>query len=183
MSDQIEWRDIPGYKGRYQVSDAGQVRRIESLKGHPAGEFKTKPNQTGYVIVCLTTSGKKKYMHAHRLVMLAFVGECPKGIDVNHKNGIRHDNRLENLEYVTRSENMQHAINVLGSRTGNYLGKPNLKSRGELHGNASLDEKTVRKIREMVAAGMMQKDMMHLFGATQQNISAIVNRKTWKHIE
>lgn len=176
---EVEWRDIPGFEGIYQVSNTGHIRRINPI----IRDFKTKPNQTGYVIVHLSKNGKVSFLHTHRLVMQAFVGECPPKIQVNHKNGIRHDNRLENLEYCTQSENLRHAKYVLGKSFGYGSEKSPAYVRGEAHGLATLTTEKVISIRELAATGMMQKDIARLYGVKQQCISKIVNRKRWSHVE
>lgn len=104
-----EWRDIPGYEGYYKVSNLGQVMsRWRGVGRWSLLKIKTKPN--GYKFVCFSQKYKAKYYHVHRLVMLAFVGES--GLHVNHKDGNKENNRLENLEYVTRTENQQHAARL-----------------------------------------------------------------------
>lgn len=96
------WKDIAGYEGRYQVSDMGRVRNKTGRILSPA------KNSRGYQRVLLCKDGKKKNHSVHRLVALAFVPIGREGLEVNHINGIKTDNRAENLEWVTRSENMAH---------------------------------------------------------------------------
>jgi hypothetical protein len=101
-----QWKDIPGFEN-YMVSDQGRVwsKRNEIV-------LKFGVNDRGYYRVTMSVSNKRVTYSVHQLVMLAFVGECPEGHEVNHINGVKTDNRLENLEYVTRSENMLHAVNL-----------------------------------------------------------------------
>ena len=114
------WKDIPGYEGYYQVSNIGNVRSMDRWikRSGGVGDLHVKEkilanctSRHGYVQLSLHKDKKSKKIFAHVLVMLAFVGEKTKGNDVNHINGIKNDNRLENLEYCTRSENMIHAFN------------------------------------------------------------------------
>jgi len=97
---------VAGHEGRYEVSDRGQVRNA-------AGRV-LKPNKMnhGYVCVHLYSGGKRSRVvkTVHQLVALAFIPN-PKGCwEVNHKNFVRADNSIENLEWVTRKENVQHAL-------------------------------------------------------------------------
>lgn len=128
------WKDIPNYEGFYQVSNLGNVkslkRKIKRLNHSDLilneKVLKNYVTKNGYVQLSLHKHKKSKKIFGHILVMLAFKGEKPKDHDVNHINGIKNDNRLINLEYCTRSENMLHAFkkglckNTLkSSRTGN----------------------------------------------------------------
>jgi len=116
-----QWKDIPGYKGRYQASTAGRVRSLDRevfvkyAIGPKAGTTVLRPLKgrflrprsdiRGYKYVGLGTKHKSK--RVHRLVMLTFVGPCPVGCEVLHLNHCRADNRQSNLKYGTRSENLK----------------------------------------------------------------------------
>jgi hypothetical protein len=115
MEEKEIWKPIPGFEGRYEVSNIGRVR---SLVANHNGRCCTKKekilkqatNRLGYSVVRLTDDNKSLHTFTvHRLVMIAFIG-LVKGKEVNHINGIKSDNRVENLEYLTHLENMQHAI-------------------------------------------------------------------------
>ena len=102
------WLPVVGNDG-YLVSDQGRVKRIKT-----GAIF--SPESSVYRVVDLRTVGASRTVLVHRLVMAAFGGPCPPGLCVNHKNGNKHDNRLDNLEYVTPRENSIHARDVLGVR-------------------------------------------------------------------
>lgn len=102
MKEEI-YKDIPNYKGLYQVSNFGNVKSIFNEK-----LLKPYVRKTGYVHVLLSKDGKRKCYTIHKLVMLAFVGES-NGLDVNHIDGNKQNNKLDNLEYCTRKENSKHA--------------------------------------------------------------------------
>jgi hypothetical protein len=96
------WAWIPGLEGRYLVSDRGNVLSLaRSRPGLLAGTVKGRPGGAQYRYV---RPGERSY-RVHRLVMLAFVGPCPEGLEVCHKNGDSLDNRLVNLYYGSRSQN------------------------------------------------------------------------------
>lgn len=111
------WKDIKGFEGLYQVSNEG---RVKSLICNHFGRFKNESgkrilSQTkcreGYMRVVLVKDGKNYNRCVHRLVLISFCGydANPDKKQVNHINGKKNDNRLENLEWVTQSENMKHA--------------------------------------------------------------------------
>lgn len=104
-----EWRDIPGYEGLYQVSDDG---RVFSTKRHGSsgGELKGFVRRDGYEYFILYGNGKKLQIGGHRLVAIAFIPNPDNKREVNHKNGIKTDNRVDNLEWVTPKENTAHAF-------------------------------------------------------------------------
>ena len=106
---EIEWRPVPGWGDYYEVSNRGEVRsldRVTTAGQHLKGRIRT-PNlrKDGYQMFAFYRGSARSSITVHRLVMLAFVGPCPEGQEVCHRNGVRHDNRLENLYYGTRSEN------------------------------------------------------------------------------
>lgn len=107
------WMPVPGYE-KYIVSIGGQVFSTHSQK-----LLKLRPTNKGYHSVSLDKKTKRTAL-VHRLVMLAFVG--PSTLQVNHKNGVRTDNRIDNLEYCTNSENNLHSFRVLG-RKSHMIGK------------------------------------------------------------
>ena len=112
-ADMEEWRDVPGYEGLYQVSSLGRVRAPEKrdLRGHIRKEkpISQSTNWQGRPRVSLRRDGTKRVHFVHRLVALAFVPNPDEKGEVNHINGDKADNRAENLEWCTRSENMLHA--------------------------------------------------------------------------
>ena len=107
------WRDIPGLEGLYQASDQGQIRSLDSIRQtssgqrHYKGRILKQTNQScGYLKVAIKVKGVTKFPYVHRLVAAAFLGESE--LTVNHINEDKHDNRICNLEYMTRIENMMY---------------------------------------------------------------------------
>lgn len=110
-----EWRDVLGFEGLYQVSNLGNVRTV---KRGEATVMSQKEQWNGYLSVHLRNKGVERRASVHRLVAEAFIPN-PDGLrDVNHKNGIKTDNRVENLEWLSHSDNMKHQYRVL--KTGRY---------------------------------------------------------------
>lgn len=121
-----EWRDIPGYEGRYQVSDQGRVRSVDRVVkradrwGNPGsrrapGRVLQSGGCKGYRVVNLSMESKTRMWQVHRLVALAFLPG--HGEVVNHINSRKDDNRLVNLEWASKSYNQRHAVSR-GIRTG-----------------------------------------------------------------
>ena len=103
------WKDIPEYEG-YQASNLGRVKSLERIdaRGHRLKEKILKPSidHKGYYRVCLYKNLIGKRYYVHRFVWEAFNGSIPEGLQVNHINEIKSDNRLENLNLMTPKENM-----------------------------------------------------------------------------
>ena len=104
----MNWKTINGYDD-YQVSDEGEVR---SLKFGKTIIRKPSTNMQGYFRVSLWQNGEEKHYKVHRLVLCAFVGPCPAGMEANHLDGDKSNNRLENLEWIPRSWNCAHAYRI-----------------------------------------------------------------------
>lgn len=113
------WKSISGYEGIYEVSSLGRIRSLDrivvdyrGIKKKVAGKV-LKPGLTnkGYCIVSLNAVDKRHTLTVHRLVANEFIPNLDNKPQVNHKNGIKEDNRVCNLEWLTNEENMQHAIN------------------------------------------------------------------------
>ena len=115
-----EWRDIPGYEGRYQVSNHGQVRSCDRLVPHKDGTetfrkgrtLRPHKNRGGYLMVSL---GSRNNQSVHRLVAQTFIGPIPEGMLVCHWNDVPDDNRVENLRIGNYVDNGLDSI-----RTGKH---------------------------------------------------------------
>lgn len=127
----------------------------------------------GYASISLFKEKTRKVYQVHRLVMFAFVGKSE--LWVNHKNGIRNDNRLSNLEYCTAAENARHAVAVL-----NVYGT---NRQGEGNSNAKLTEENVREIRSLRADGYSLNRLAVRFGVGTNQISDILKSVYWSHVE
>lgn len=131
-----EWKSVLNLEGVYEVSSTGQVR---SLKRNII--MSQSLDKRGYPKVNLQVNGKNKSVLVHRLVATAFIDNPHAKPCVNHKNGIKHDNRVENLEWVTYLENTQHSYTVLLRKGVNYrkYGKLNSNRRAvnqfDIYGN------------------------------------------------
>ena len=102
------WKDIKGYEGLYQVSNFGEVKRVKSGLIR-----KATPNKEGYLNLSLHKEQRRGYFRINRLVAQAFISNPGNKPQVNHINGVKTDNRVENLEWATGSENIKHSFNKL----------------------------------------------------------------------
>lgn len=110
------WRPVIGFEELYSVSNIGRVRRDKRAKRTYPGRLLTQhPNNSGYMQVHLSRDGDN-VRRVHRLVAEAFIGPCPVGREVNHRDGQKENNAASNLEYVTRGENINHTIRMYGPR-------------------------------------------------------------------
>lgn len=125
-----EWRDIKGYEGFYQVSNFGIVRSLDRLvtakdnrKLHIRGvTLRLSKNRNGYLQVMLCKGNKPKHHRVHRLVAENFLPRVSYKPDVNHIDGNKSNNRITNLEWCNKSENMRHSCNILGNKPVNPSG-------------------------------------------------------------
>lgn len=163
------WAHIPRYEGRYKASNLGNILSLK-YRGNYGTEatLSLMRQSNGYMRVRLL-NGKAELVHV--LVAEAFIGPKPKGCQINHKNGIKTDNRPENLEWVTPSENCKHKFRI---------GRHCLK--GENHNNRKLTNGDVLEIRRLRDAGVLLSEVAERFGINKGTASCIANRKDWKHL-
>ncbi len=172
---QIRW--IKGYEGLYTISSDGTVHSYRKrIRGRPVVCLKAqhvmKPGSDGhYLGVGLCQSGKHKSFRIHRLVLEAFIGPCPAGMEACHNNNIKTDNRLGNLRWDTHQSNQ---VKDGGAR--GIIGK------GESNPMAKLNEYTVRYIKKLGADGWLHGDIALLARTTRRNVSRIIQGERWAHV-
>ena len=162
MNEEI-WRDVVGYEGLYQVSNLGRVYSVRSGK---VLKFNKKP--CGYNYVQLSVHDKRVGYRVHRLVAQAFIPNTENKPEVNHINGIKTDNRVENLEWCTRSENEQHKFKTLEYK-GSFYGKHH-------------SEKTRKKLSDFNKVYFKNKQNIPMYGKhhtedTKRKLSEIGSKK------
>jgi phage portal protein BeeE len=162
--DNEEWKVIEGFE-RYQVSNYG---RVKSFVRYPEGRLlKPQPDEHGYYRVCLiTTDGStKKNRPIARLVATAFIPNPYSYPQVNHKSGIITDNRVENLEWCTQSQNARHSYDVLKRDPTRVFGEDN--------GQAKLDVQKVKEIFKLIQAKeLSNKEIAAMYDVS---VSAIID--------
>lgn len=167
----LTWKDIPGYEGKYQASTSGEIKSLSYL-GHQGKEGIFKPclNAKGYPQIVLRSKGKTRTCSVHRLIAITFLG--PSKLTVNHKNGIKTDNRLKNLEYLSNTENMRHAYRT-GLRTNPH---------SEDHGRAKLSNKDVKAIVDYPRTFGSGRTLAKQYGVSPSTISAIRSGRLWRKL-
>lgn len=173
------WRWVAGYEGRYRVSDCGQVQSYFVQSGGN-GEISTLPQQllklcadkNGYQRAHLRDgNGNMENAGVHRLVLKAFVGPCPDGMECAHLDGTRTNNCVDNLRWVTREENESHKI-LHGT-----------SNRGERHNLSVLTNSDVRQIRGMFANGTSRQFLVDKYKVCRSTINRVISRKSWSHVK
>lgn len=166
------WKVVPT-NSNYGISSWGRVMRITEGRNTVKGKMlRASCDKYGYRVMNLSSGGDARQVKVHSLVTEAFIGIRADGMQVNHKNGDKGDNRLSNLEYVTPKENNHHAIRMGLNRV----------LCGEEHRRSKLSEAQVREIFDKVSNGASQIDVANRFGVRRQTISRIKFGRTWRHL-
>lgn len=148
---------------KYIIYPDGTI--INEKTGRP---LKPQDNGKGYKKVTLTINGKQIQKYVHRLVAELFLST--KSIQVNHKNGNKSDNRVENLEWVTNSENQVHAHKI------------GLKSNGNKLWNGKFSPSDIERIKSMRKIGWKINDIAKEMSTTKSTISEILSGKRYKYV-
>ena len=169
-----EWRPVVGFEGYYEVSSLGRICRIKGGRGHRAGKMLKTDGALleGYHSVNLRRDGKGGRVHVHIVVAMAFHGPKPTPThEVNHKDGNKLNNRADNLEWVTKARNVEHAYEL-------GLKKP-VSLPGVSNPAAKLTPEAVAQIRAD-GNSVSQRKQAARFGVSKTAIVAALNGDTWK---
>ncbi len=179
-----EWRDVVGYEGLYQVSNLGRVKSLDRIVKCPnrwggihqlkvSARFMklVKQPRCGHFTLVLCRGGCIRGASVHKLVMGAFIGPCPEGMEVCHNDGNPGNNHLANLRYDTHRNNQHDMI---------HHGTSN---RGEKHPLAKTTVKDVIRMRKLYATGnYTHAELGVMFKLNRDTVCGIVNRKSWGHV-
>lgn len=157
------WKPIPGYEGCYEASSTGLIREAGT-----GAIMRTSPQSRGYLRVRLRAGGKRREHLCHRLIAAAFIGDCPPGHQVNHKDLNKMNNAPDNLEYMTHLENIQHAV-----KAGAFS-----RVNANDHGKAVLTDGEVNEIRSL-AGTATHAQLAERYGVARSTITHILLRYKW----
>lgn len=166
------WKDyIAGY---YQASNLGNIRsvdRVVKFNGTPAIrkgiQLQPTINSKGYLTVVICVNGKRSTQYVHRIIATTFHAKPADKTEVNHKNGKVLENQESNLEWVTRSENLEHAVENGLITTG----------------NVKLTQHEVSEIKLLIYEGLSNPAIGHQFGVDKATIRNIRIGKSWTHVK
>lgn len=168
FSIQEKWKDIPNI-ALYEISNYGVVKSLKFGK-----EKILKPwKRNGYLQICLSQNNKTKKYKIHRLVLEAFVGPCPSGMEGCHNDGNKDNNFIGNLRWDTRSENIKDAIKH----------KTFVDNRGFKSGNSVLNKEKIKKIFTLWSKGLTHKKIAKIFEVSTRTIYSIRSGKQWGNIK
>lgn len=153
---------------QFEVSSEGNLRYSKNRALKPTYDN----HKTGYIYVQFADKGRCRSKKLHRLVAEMFCPNPENKATVNHKNGVKRDNRADNLEWMTHQENMTHAYE------NNLI--PALK--GEANGRAKLTTEEVHQICKLYQEGYHYFDIMETFSITKNQAEKIYRNTSWKHI-
>lgn len=156
----------------YSASNLGRIKRTTPSSRYNTGRKSSilKPSKNEYPHVNLGVGGQRKNFTVHVCVANAFLGQRKDGYETNHIDGNKHNNKLSNLEYITRQENKNHA-------------KLNgLTARGEKVHGSKLTTKDVYAMRELLGKRVNQTLIANKFSVSMSTIYSVQSRRTWKHL-
>lgn len=172
------WKAIPGFS-RYEASTEGRVRSLNYKRSRRVVVLKPALSSDGYLKTMLQgDDGKYHTNRIHKWVANTYLGPCPSGLEINHRDGNKLNNAPSNLEYCTRSENMQHAYD-------NGLQKP---KRGQSNPCSKLTNEQVIEIRQYARQHgrlVRRKQLAEKYGVTEAHLKDIVSgrRGVWMHVD
>lgn len=184
MNTEEIWKDIAGHEGWYQVSNMGRVKSLVKPYRRVEKVLKGSPNTTGYILVQLRNGSKGRFsLLVHRLVMMAFEPrEDMDEMQVNHKDFDISNNKLSNLEWTTRQENMDHYTS-----SDKFVNRAvNSTHKGENHHLCVMTDELViefrRRYAEIKLVGGSRTKLAREFGIAESTARQITDGVTWKHL-
>jgi hypothetical protein len=175
------WKDIEKFNNEYQISNEGRIRSKHAVIIKSDGNrytrkskiLKPNPCKKGYLIGAVSLMNKLYVYKIHRLVAENFIPSIDGKNHVNHKNGIKTDNRVENLEWVTNQENISHAF-----KTGLCY-----NPRGENARNVKITKDQAKEIINLRNQGFKRNEIYLKTNVSQKIIDNIIYNNSWSHLK
>lgn len=181
------WKDIIGFEGIYEVSNIGRVRSLDRqiynksssqatigfYRFYPGKILRNVLQSTGYNNVTLHKEGTSYPSLVHRLVASCFIPNPENKPQVNHINSVRNDNRVENLEWCTASENLFHAYEIGTCK----------ESKGENHKDSIISDATAIEIFKLNQKGLLNTEIAKIFGIRANLVAAVLTGRSRVHMK
>jgi len=173
-----EWRAVVRYDGFYddvyEISNLGRLKNVREANATFVGKILSpRTRDDGYTVFCLCYQNTRKYPLAHQLVATSFIGPYPDGMEINHIDGNKSNNCLNNLEYVTRSDNLLHSFKI-GLRS----------LRGDNSTHNILTEKDIPEIQRLLNEGdLSEREIGLMYGVKRSTIHNIRTGHSWSWLK
>lgn len=165
------FKQVPGWP-KYWCNQHGNIVSTHRKCWGAYYPLKEKTDKDGYLEIVLQNSGKRKYIKSHQVIAMTFMGECPTGYVVNHKDGNRQNNSIINLEYLTPADNERHARKELGKRCV-----------GEKASRSKLKTEQVLKIVDLRNSGKTYQQIATEMGTSAAQVGRISRKDNWSHLD
>lgn len=163
------WKPVVGYEGLYEVSDLGQIRSLVRKRIR-----KLASTRDGYCVVGLWKNKSVKLKPVHRIVLEAFIGPCPAGMESRHfPDNSRSNNQIANLSWATK------AVNSADKKYHGTVHRPS----GITNGCAKIDEDGARKVSTLRDSGRTQQEIANIVGISRTQVRNILTGRKWSHIK
>jgi hypothetical protein len=175
------WKDVVGYEGRYEVSNLGRIRSIDrkttrkfnfgttGIIGYPSKILKPMSTKFDYLKYGLSKNGKTTSFVGHRLVAMAWIPNPNNYPQVHHKDHNKHNNAVENLEWVTPSQNTKYAISA-GRHHGGF-------KMGTTHHSGKFTDDQIKWMRNLHKDGYSLTQLSEIFNSNRGYLSSVINNK------
>ncbi len=165
-----EWKPVSEFPADYRVSSLGRIKRISASNRADKEFLEGTLAKHGYRVITFTVGNICYQRYLHRIIAAAFIPNPESKRYINHKDGNKENNALDNIEWVTARENLIHRSRVLGLEIGIN------------HHSAKLDNEKVCAIRELFLAGLSNTQIAAQFLVSRATIGAVRSKRTWFHV-